>query len=427
MRALARLLFVIGLGLAAGSAAVAFPYGGGTVVTTPPPPPPDQMAACLATMPSNSWKDASTCPGIGVHTTLRSVAWNCTAQPCSANGQPGTPSDAPTTASLVGGSDVSGVMEDFAGAVWDPDDKLLISWGGGHLGYYGNELYGFNFATLQWQRLSVPSSVTGFTKGANAFVMPDGNPIAPHTYNGLQYVSGIGLFQLGTAGNDSGNTSGQSWKQTVSGLSPTAYNHWIPITDVPNLFLGQTSGVDSTNNRLYVWGGFESIPIQFVGSPYTGAWSSTGGSAINNGTAHTSAVQPGVQFIAVGSNASTTGNFLVAALPSGNETRRTFTGDASVPNCTSNPGFVWDQTGGQFVGWCGGKGISVLNPSTYNFVALAPTGATPTCTSANSPGCTGVNGVLAEGTFGRFQCLRPVYSGCAVVNDVDDHVFIYRF
>lgn len=399
--------------------ACALPLGGNPSSAAPPA---DQMAACLATMATNTWKDASTC--VATNSTVRAVAWNCTAQPCSSNGQPGTPSDAPTTASLIGGADVSGVMTDWGGGTYDSDDKMLIVWGGGHLGYYGNELYGFSLPTLQWQRLSVPSSLNGFTKGGNAFTMPDGNPIAPHTYNGLDYVSGTGLFQLATAGNDLGNSSNQSWKQTVSGLSPTAYNHWAAISGIPNVFLGQISGLDPSSSKLYVWGGFASVPIASLSSPYTGAWVSTGGNAINNGTTYTGAIQPGVQFVAAGANASTTSNFLAANISTGNEITRAFIGDASIPNC-GNPGFVWDATVSQFIGWCGGKNIATLNPSTYVFTLVTVGGTvTPSCTDAH---CTSATGVLSEGVFGRFQCLRPVYSACIAVNTVDDHVFIYKF
>lgn len=402
--------------------AVAFPFGGAPPGGTPPPPPGDQMASCLATMSSNTWKAASSC--VGINTTLRSVAWNCTAQPCGSNGQPGTPSDAPTTASLVGSSDVSGVMTDWGGGNYDSDDKLLIVWGGGHLGYYGNELYGFGLADLQWHRLSVPSSLNGFVKGGNVSVMPDGNPIAPHTYNGPAYVPGTGLFQIGTAANDNGNSTGQSWKQVVSALSPTAYNHWVAIASIGNYLPGQITAFDPSSSKLYVWGGFSSVPLAALASPYTGAWVTTGGNGDTNGTV-AGAVQPGVEFVAAGANASTTTGFLAANLSTGSEITRTATGDTSVTSC-SVPGFVWDPTGSQFIGWCGGKNLVMLNPSTNVFTLLVGGGAvTPQCSDATH--CTSASGTLQNGTYGRFQCLRPVYPACIAVNTVDDSVYIYKF
>lgn len=410
-----------------GVAQAQFTHPVGSAPPPPPPPPPtDAFAACLLTMSPNSWKSANTCASSG-HATVRSVAWSCSAQPCSSNGQPGVPADAPTNAQLVGSSDVGGITTDWGGGLYNITDNFMMVWGGGHQGYYGNEIYGYKIANLDWQRLSVPSSMNTFVKGGAAEVLPDGNPVAGHTYSGLQYSTVSGdLVQMGTCGEDDGGCAELSWKQKFSGLSPTSYNHWGSIAIIDFVLPGQNSGYDPNTGRVYSWGGFESRALAFLASPYTGSWVSSGGSAAGNTSASTAAVQPGQQMIAIGPGAGQGGttNFIAANLTTGALITSTATGDTSATSCASAPGFAYDPTANVFVGWCGGATVSVLNPTTYNWVAHNGTGTTPTCSSAGH--CTGATGTMVNGTFGRFQCLQPKYNACVLVNSVEDPLFIYK-
>lgn len=61
----------------------------------------------------------------------------------------------------------------------------LIEWGGGHAGYYGNEVYAFDLSTQHWSRLTdpYPNTVFPVTDG----IWPDGTPSVPHTYAMVGY------------------------------------------------------------------------------------------------------------------------------------------------------------------------------------------------------------------------------------------------
>lgn len=68
----------------------------------------------------------------------------------------------------------------------------LIAWGGGHQGYYGNEVYAFDMVTRQWSRLSRPYRTPSFpvTDG----IWPDGSPSVPHTYAMVGYHAATNSF-----------------------------------------------------------------------------------------------------------------------------------------------------------------------------------------------------------------------------------------
>lgn len=80
--------------------------------------------------------------------------------------------------------------------------------GGGHADYGGNEVYVFNFSTLNWRRETDPQPLTGpfqrDTNGdgtADACPTPAAGPPATHTYQGFLYVPKIDRYWLfGTVG-----------------------------------------------------------------------------------------------------------------------------------------------------------------------------------------------------------------------------------
>lgn len=61
----------------------------------------------------------------------------------------------------------------------------LITWGGGHQDYYGNEVYAFDLATQRWKRLSNPYQNISFPVSNG--IWPDGTPSVPHTYGFAGY------------------------------------------------------------------------------------------------------------------------------------------------------------------------------------------------------------------------------------------------
>ncbi len=113
-----------------------------------------------------------------------------------------TPKNLP--ASLRGVEGSSGVLRDWNGAAWDPAARCMYFHGGGHAGYFGNEVYRFCLASRKWERLSDPSRIVVYERAVaehlftpengyssppkpqpgKEFLIPFG-PASTHTYDGV--------------------------------------------------------------------------------------------------------------------------------------------------------------------------------------------------------------------------------------------------
>src|SRR5699024_2993382 len=63
----------------------------------------------------------------------------------------------PPTANL---RDCRYAIEAWSGAAWDRDGGHMLIFGGGHVDYYGNEVYQFSLPDRAWRRLTNPAPVT---------------------------------------------------------------------------------------------------------------------------------------------------------------------------------------------------------------------------------------------------------------------------
>jgi len=94
---------------------------------------------------------------------------------------------------------------------YDTKRKRLYSWGGGHSGYFGNELYQFDLKTGLWSRCMMPSQVYFWpvapsvctTVGLNNAIDPNAYPTAPenagHPYLANLYLPVLDRFCLFSA------------------------------------------------------------------------------------------------------------------------------------------------------------------------------------------------------------------------------------
>jgi len=82
----------------------------------------------------------------------------------------------------------------------------LVIAGGGHVDYYGNEVYAFDLGTRRWQRLTNPYRTPSFpvTDG----IWPDGTPSVSHTYDQVDYDPVTNSFVMMKTQYD--NTGGKS-------------------------------------------------------------------------------------------------------------------------------------------------------------------------------------------------------------------------
>lgn len=135
-------------------------------------------------MPSWTWLTALTL------NTWAQIGSN-TANNVDPNDDPAINPNHPSAAPWRNGYDLTDVANQWNGGALDDVNGVFWTGGGGHSGYYGNELYSISLEANNpaWIRRGYPSGsiqkpCASFTSdGANQSVLPDGRPHAVHNYN----------------------------------------------------------------------------------------------------------------------------------------------------------------------------------------------------------------------------------------------------
>jgi hypothetical protein len=86
-----------------------------------------------------------------------------------------------------------GVINDWSGGSVDQKRNRLLIWGGGHRGYFGNELYALDLNLLKLLRLNDPSDITGvdLNQCTSPEAYADGRPSSrPRRHAGLRHRRG---------------------------------------------------------------------------------------------------------------------------------------------------------------------------------------------------------------------------------------------
>lgn len=388
-----------------------------------------QMAAARAAACVNCWFDTATT--VATNATMSVVHWACTAQPCSSNGQPGTPPGAPTTTMVNGNSGIEGFFSQWCGGSYDTTHNWVMVGCGSHSEYCGNDLYVFDMATLQWRRINAPSDMTGYgCPGAGGTKYSDGQPANPHTYGGGTFIPGFGTVQIGDCGVQNGGCSTESWKIDLSAQSANSYSSWSAIAALFNDPTGGAAAYDSGTNALYFFkAGFG---LEKLSPPYTGTYSAVGSGQFC-GLYMSVAIKPNTSAISLGDKGDTNGctnvnGFQVMSITTGATTATSVGGTAS--SCVSMlaPGFVYDSLRDRFVGWCGGTALEGYTGSGSSWTMANLTisgGPTPLCSDVNGTNAC-VGGKMNNGTWGRFvyDAVDDVY--CIVGNSAFNHTYCYR-
>jgi hypothetical protein len=102
------------------------------------------------------------------------------------------------------------VINDWSGGTFDDGDHRMILWGGGHDGYWGNEVYAFTLSTMSWSLLTTATPLTAAQTSVDPLY--DGNPDSRHTYDGLAYVSDLrAMYAWGGSGASNGFSLDTGW------------------------------------------------------------------------------------------------------------------------------------------------------------------------------------------------------------------------
>lgn len=153
----------------------------------------------------------------------------------------------------------SGVFEDWTSGTFAPEfgeSGSYVCWGGGHNGYYGNEVYRFDVSTRLWSRMGEPSPYGGSNIDSIG-AYPDGKPAPPHSYQTLGYLSpanGGGTFgsmiQATLPAVDmAGNGRHARWWRFD--LASATWSQWLDSSGIAVGALSQKTMVQEPNGNFW--------------------------------------------------------------------------------------------------------------------------------------------------------------------------------
>lgn len=316
----------------------------------------------------------------------------------------------------------SGVINDWSGGAADEKRNRLLIWGGGHRGYFGNEVYALDLGDVSMRRLNDPSSLAGVDvndcKSPESYA--DGRPSSRHTYDGLAVSPDADrMFSLGGAGIPCGYAVTGTWTlslgniDTAPGGSATPWKEMKPDPYPSKASYGVVSDYDPTTKAVIVNDTFNLWSYDLAADRYTLLNDS------NATSAHidyhmTGRVDPKRNlFVIVGGDATNGGGMQVFDLAGSSHAQQDWT--KQVTGCdallsANSPGLAYDAGRDRFVGWAGGNVVYLFDP------------AAKKCEAVTYPG-----GPKAQenGTFGRFRYF-PSLGVFAVVNDPDQNAYTLR-
>ncbi len=308
-------------------------------------------------------------------------------------------------------SQCSGVVRAWNGGIADTGRNRMILWGGGHNDYAGNEVYAFDLASLQWQRLNDPSPITPCEEST-----PDRKPNSRHTYGGLAYLADVDrMFSFGGVLHCShGIGSNATWTLGLEALdwvrmdparggSPNDENH------------GAVTAYDPNSKLVYVYdraSGFWSY--DYHRNSYR---------RLNNDTSlslHTNAVIDATSELFL-----TFGDGEIRAISLAARGGHSTQDRSKAKGCdglarSSSPGLAYDPVQDRVIGW------PDFGPTVYLYDSHTNSCSTLTFPSDSPPDSAHTGAPRSSnGTFGRFQYF-PASGVFVLVNDSDLNVRTLR-
>jgi hypothetical protein len=313
------------------------------------------------------------------------------------------------------------VIRGWSGGIADTKRDRLILWGGGHNGYYGNELYAFDLNTLKLSRLNDPSPIASGS-GCPAD-LTDGTPNSRHTYNELAYVEQADRMYAFSGGiaNVDGCQTQDTW---TLGLDSLKWKRMDPVSgDVP-LAGHPVAAYDPNTKLVFVHDQWRHL--------YSYDYDTNAYRVYSNSTPRalrmTAAIDPKRKlFIMFGDQGSSDGGGLrvydIGPKSNFREQDWTSRSKGCEPLMTAAfPGLAYDPVLDRIVGWPNfGNSIYLLDPDTISCTVETFPGGPPDsdheAPSKPAP--------YSNGTFGRFRYF-PRENTYVLLNDWDLNVFLLK-
>ncbi len=294
------------------------------------------------------------------------------------------------------------LMRGYSGGAYDTLRNRLIVQGGGHAGYAGNEVYVFDVATGQWERLNEPSY---------APLDNTNSPYSVHTYDQLEYLPEQDRFFL--AGGSiwgSGSAVADTW------LFDFNTNTWERKSNI----IGQradvweynmTTAYDPLTDRLLMAGYHSSADYNAA----TDTWTHHNND-MNRHLGQTGSFDPvRRKFVTIGRNKA----FVYTVDSNGrlSDQQVLSTSGATEIEEPDAPGLQYDPVIDRFVAWATGSDVYTLNMDTLVWTRHS-------ATNNVNPGDPYINDNY-RGTFGRFRYM-PEYNAYVVAYSIRKNVFVYK-
>ncbi|HEX7959999.1 MAG TPA: fibronectin type III domain-containing protein, partial [Terriglobales bacterium] len=307
----------------------------------------------------------------------------------------------PNTSQYAFSSNCKNVIAAWSGGIADTARNRMIIWGGGHVDYYGNEVYSLDLNSQSLVRLNNPGPVAD--PNANASTLSDGTPNSRHTYDGLAYIAHADrMFAFsGSLASNSGNADALTWTLNLATLQ---WQNMNPGGSGPRAAFGVVADYDPNTRNVFVHDTYDFFQYNYDTNTYTHL------NSFGIDYHDTAVIDPGRKlFIMMG------GDFHVVSIAPGSNYQdqdwSTQSSGCSGLFNTASPGLAYDSVQKLIVGWTGGDTVYLLNPDTKSCT---------TKTFSNGPGAS-----QQWGTFGRFRYL-PSINAFAVVNGASENAYLLR-
>lgn len=214
-----------------------------------------QLSAVVATS-APSWAQSMT-PG-----TWTTISKNTLSQLDPADSATTNP-NYPGTAPWAGSTGQKSVINSWSGGALASGfgaKGSLIVFGGGHLNYYGSELYAFDLSTQMWTRVTNPYK-GNLSWPYSTGTYPDGSPSPPHTYDMISYHPPSNSFVTLTAAEDNDPTiraevvhmldlGARQWRHSPRNTANVSDGGWSAYDSTRDVFWLQGGGGGSKSTAL---------------------------------------------------------------------------------------------------------------------------------------------------------------------------------
>lgn len=318
----------------------------------------------------------------------------------------------------------SGAIDDWCGGAFaSRAGELggLVTWGGGHNGYFGSEVYVFDLATGAWSRASEPYDNGGGSVAEDCDddgVYPDGSACPTHTYDQIDYDPATNRLVI--LGGTPDPVCGGCVDDRIH-LFDFGTGTWaLGARKSTALYYGGTTAYDAARGAFWLLSGYAHTLSSW--DPALDAWTEHGAPMPANNEIDGAGVVDPVRDLYLFIDARGSGVLYAMPLagPYDEWIELDATGDTEIQS-VSAMGLDWEPQSERFVAWGDGADVYVLNPPAGDF----RTGEWVWARVPPDPSNVTVPARNQNGTYSRFRYAETV-NAFLLVSRNDGPVWAYR-